>query len=190
MIILLRLFAEFFKVGLFAVGGGLATLPFLYDLSSRSGWFTSQDIADMIAVAESTPGAIGVNMATFAGFMTSRTIGAVVATLGLITPSIVVILLVANLLENFHEKKIVQDAFYGLRPASIAMISASGVNVIAVTMVSFDKFRISGSFADLFVWKAIIFGVILYVAEKKLKWSPIAFIAISAAVGVIFNFAG
>lgn len=190
MMLLFKLFIEFFKVGLFAVGGGLATLPFLYDLSSRTGWFTAQDIADMIAVAESTPGAIGVNMATFAGFMTSHTIGAVVATLGLITPSIIVILLVANLLQNFHEKKIVKDAFYGLRPASLALLAVACVNVISVTMMNLDKFCISGSLGDLFVWKAIIFGIILYFAEKKLKWSPIAFIAIAAAVGVIFNFAG
>ena len=96
MTLLLHLFFEFFKVGLFAVGGGLATLPFLYALSAKTGWFTPADIADMIAVSESTPGAIGLNMATFAGYLTGGVPGAVIATVGLTVPSIIVILLIAN----------------------------------------------------------------------------------------------
>ena len=127
MTLLLHLFFEFFKVGLFAVGGGLATLPFLYALSAKTGWFTPADIADMIAVSESTPGAIGLNMATFAGYLTGGVPGAVIATVGLTVPSIIVILLIANLLDNFQEKPLVKHAFYGLRPASIALIAASGI---------------------------------------------------------------
>lgn len=188
MTLLLRLFYEFFKVGLFAVGGGLATLPFLYSLSARSGWFTPTDIADMIAVAESTPGAIGVNMATFAGYMSAGISGAAVATAGLVLPSIIVILLIANLLDNFHERPVVKDAFYGLRPASIALIAASGMNVVAVTLLDLEKFKATGGPTDLFAWKAILLGLILFAAQKRLKWSPVVFIAISAAVGVIFNF--
>ncbi len=188
MILLLRLFGEFFKVGLFAVGGGLATLPFLYSLSVESGWFTPTDIANMIAVAESTPGAIGVNMATFAGYLTAGIPGAVIATIGLVTPSIVVILLIANLLDNFHEHAVVKDAFYGLRPASIALIAASGVNVVAVTLLDLEKFQATGRAADLFSWKAVLFAVILFAAQKRLPWSPIVFIAVSAAVGILFNF--
>ena len=188
MILLLRLFGEFFKVGLFAVGGGLATLPFLYALSVESRWFTPTDIANMIAVAESTPGAIGVNMATFAGYLTAGIPGAVIATLGLVTPSIAVILLIANLLDNFHEHTVVKDAFYGLRPASIALIAASGVNVVAVTLLDLEKFHATGRPADLFAWKAILFALVLFAAQKRLKWSPVVFIAISAAVGGIFNF--
>ena len=185
MILLLRLFYEFFKVGLFAVGGGLATLPFLYALSSKSGWFTATDIADMIAVSESTPGAIGVNMATFAGYLTGGIPGAVLSTVGLVLPSIIVILLIANLLDNFQERTVVKDAFYGLRPASIALIAASG---IAVTLLNLDKYRSTGAAADLLAWKAILLGIVLFAAQKRLKWSPVAFIAISAAVGIIFKF--
>ncbi len=191
MILLLSLFYEFFKVGLFAVGGGLATLPFLYALSAKSGWFTPTDVANMIAVAESTPGAIGVNMATFAGFITAGAPGAAAATLGLILPSIVVVLLVANLLENFHENVVVKDAFYGLRPASIALLCAAGVKVFAAAMLSFDKFCAPAGFSALasaLNWKAIVFGVILYAAQKRLKWSFASFIALSAAVGIIFKF--
>ena len=100
--IFLRLFIEFFRAGLFAVGGGLATLPFLYDISTRTGWFTHAQLADMVAVSESTPGPIGVNMATYVGFTTAGLPGAVIATLGLITPSVIVILLVAQILDKFQ----------------------------------------------------------------------------------------
>ena len=95
MMLYLRLFWEFFKTGLFAVGGGLATLPFLQDMSGRTGWFTHAQLADMLAVSESTPGPIGVNMATYVGFTTGGVGGALVATLGLVTPSVIVILIVA-----------------------------------------------------------------------------------------------
>ena len=91
--IYLRLFYEFFKTGLFAIGGGLATLPFLSDMADRTGWFTHAQLADMLAVSESTPGPIGVNMATYVGFTTGGVGGALVATLGLVAPSIIVILI-------------------------------------------------------------------------------------------------
>ena len=122
----LRLFWEFFKTGLFAIGGGMATIPFLYDMSAATGWFTSEDVANMIAVGESTPGPIGVNMATYVGYLTGQgagglsgaILGAAIATVGLITPSIIIILIVAVFLKNFRDNRYVQNAFYGLRPAS------------------------------------------------------------------------
>ena len=103
--IYLRLFYEFFKAGLFAVGGGMATLPFLYDISDSTGWFTHSQLADMIAVSESTPGPIGVNMATYVGYTTGGIPGAVIATLGLITPSIIIILIIAKALQAFRQSK-------------------------------------------------------------------------------------
>ena len=93
--IYLQLFYEFFKTGLFAVGGGLATLPFLYDMADRTGWFTRPQLADMLAVSESTPGPIGVNMATYVGFVTRGIPGAIISTLGLVTPSVIVILILS-----------------------------------------------------------------------------------------------
>ena len=113
----LHLFWEFFKTGLFAVGGGLATLPFLQNMSDRTGWFTHAQLADMLAVSESTPGPIGVNMATYVGFSTGGVGGALIATLGLITPSVIVILIVAAFLKAFRDSKWVSAAFYALRPA-------------------------------------------------------------------------
>lgn len=122
--IYLRLFYEFAKTGLFAVGGGMATIPFLYAISEKTGWFTAADIGNMIAISESTPGAMGVNMSTYVGFSVKGVLGAVIATLGLVLPSIIVILIISRMLEKFKDSKLVQKIFYGLRPASTGLIIA------------------------------------------------------------------
>ncbi len=113
MMLYLQLYFEFFKTGLFAVGGGMATLPFLHDMAERTGWFTAAQLTDMVAVSESTPGPIGVNMASYVGFTTAGIPGAILATLGLITPSIIVILIIAAFLRSFRENHYVNGAFYG-----------------------------------------------------------------------------
>ena len=188
--IYLRLFIEFFRAGLFAVGGGLATLPFLYDISTRTGWFTHAQLADMVAVSESTPGPIGVNMATYVGFTTAGLPGAVIATLGLITPSVIVILLVVRILDKFSSNHYVQDAFYGLRPASIGLIAAALFLVVKIALLNVKAFAASGSFSDLFNLKAIILAVILYFAMKKISLHPVFFLAVSAVIGILLRFAG
>ena len=127
--IFLRLFFEFAKVGLFAVGGGLATIPFLQDMGARTGWFTDVDLTTMIAVSESTPGPMGVNMATYVGFETAGPVGAVLATLGLITPSIIIIMVIAGFLQKFRQSRTVDAVFRGLRPASTALIASAGLSV-------------------------------------------------------------
>ena len=186
---LLSLMAEFFKTGLFSVGGGLATLPFLYEMSANHpAWFSSSDVADMIAISESTPGAIGINMSTYAGFRTAGIPGGVLATIGLALPSVIIILIIAKFLEKFRTNRLVEGAFYGLRPASLAMISVAGLNVARVALVDIDAFNLSGAVGDLFLWKAIALGVVLFIAQKKLKWHPVIFIAISAVVGIVFKF--
>ena len=186
--IFLRLFFEFFKVGLFSVGGVLATLPFLYEISDKTAWFSHSDIADMIAIAESTPGPIGINLSTFAGFKTAGVPGAVIASVGLATPSIIIILIIAGFLTRFRESKYVEGAFHGLRPASIAMISVAGINVAKVALVNLNAYAATGRLSDLFLPKAILLGVGIFIAQRKLKWNPVAFIAISAAVGILFKF--
>ena len=188
MTTLLQLFLEFFKTGLFSVGGGLATLPFLYEMSAKTGWFTTADIADMIAVSESTPGAIGINMSTYAGFTTAGVPGGLVATIGLAAPSIMVILVIAQFLHKFRNNRFVEGAFFGLRPASIAMITAAGINVAKVTLVDLDAFAMSGNVGDLFIWKAVILAVVIFIAQRKLKWSPVVFIVLSAVIGVLLEF--
>ena len=186
--ILLQLFYEFFKTGLFAVGGGLATLPFLNDMADRTGWFTRAQLADMLAVSESTPGPIGVNMATYVGFTTAGPLGALVATVGLVTPSVVVILIIAAFLRAFRHNKYVNSAFYGLRPASTAMVAAAGLGVAQLTLLHTEQ-PFSPAF---FNWPAILLAAAVLVLTRwvpKVKdWHPIVFIALGAAVGVIGNF--
>ena len=190
MTLYLQLFWEFFKTGLFAVGGGMATLPFLYDISDQTGWFTHTQLADMIAVSESTPGPIGVNMATYVGYVSGGIGGAVVATLGLITPSVIVILVIAAFLKAFRDSKYVAAAFYGLRPASTALIAAALVSVARITFFAGD-FSPEGITIN---WKAIVLAAALMVLTRRTpgvkNWHPIVFIAFSALVGVIFHFAG
>ncbi len=190
--IYLQLFYHFFMTGLFAVGGGLATLPFLYDLSDKTGWFTHAEIANMLAISESTPGALGINMATYAGFEVASVPGGVIATLGLITPGIVIILLVAKVLEKFKQNRWVQWGLYGLRAASVGLICAAALSVVQISLIHFNLIGKDGfGFADLFDFKAIFFAVLLFIAMRKWnKVHPIAFIAVSAAAGILFRFAG
>ena len=192
--ILLRLFFEFAKTGLFAVGGGLATIPFLQDLGARTGWFSAADLSTMIAVSESTPGAMGVNMATYVGFTIARLhgipgiIGAIVATLGLTFPSIVVIVIIAGFLEKFRQSKTVDAVFYGLRPASTALIASAGLTVAMTVLVTVGG---AAEHALSIHWPALILAVVVFVAMRYTplkKLHPILFIAFSAVVGVILQF--
>ena len=192
MILYLRLFWEFFKTGLFAVGGGMATLPFLYSMSDTTGWFSHAQLADMIAVSESTPGPIGVNMATYVGFSAAGIPGAVIATLGLITPSIIIILIIARVLAAFRQNKYVDAAFYGLRPCSVGLIAAAGLLVVKIALFDFDLFKQTGVLLDLFNWKAILLAAVLIVLTRYVKplkkLHPVFFILGSAAIGALFAF--
>jgi chromate transporter len=192
--IYLQLFWEYFKVGLFAVGGGMATIPFLARMADATGWFTHAQLADMLAVSESTPGPIGVNMATYVGFTTAGIPGALVATFGLVLPSILVILLVARMLQQFRHSPLVEAGFYGLRPASSGLIAAAGVTVAVIALLNRDLYAQTGRLQDLFRWKALILaGVVLAFSnwvKPTAKWHPIIFIGISALAGALFRFAG
>lgn len=191
MTLYLQLFLEFFKTGLFAVGGGMATLPFLYDMAERTNWFTAAQLADMIAVSESTPGPIGVNMATYVGFTTGGVLGAVVASLGLVAPSVIVIMIVAAFLKAFRENKYVNAAFYGLRPTSTAMVASAGITVVLATFLRGEIAAVA-DLATAIDWKGVVLAAVLLVltrwvkATKKLH--PIVFIAASAVVGVVLKF--
>ena len=190
--ILLRLFWEFFKTGLFAVGGGMATLPFLYSMAEATGWFTAAQLADMIAVSESTPGPIGVNMATYVGFTVAGIPGAIIATLGLIAPEVIIILIIARVLQKFRQNKLVDAAFDGLRPCSVGLIAAAGLLVVKVAMLHVDLYFQTGRLAELVDWKAILLAAVLIVltrwVKKTKKLHPIFFILGSALVGVVLSF--
>lgn len=190
----LQLFWEFFKTGLFAIGGGMATLPFLYDMADKTGWFTRAQLADMIAVSESTPGPIGVNMATYAGFDCAGVLGGVVATLGLVTPSVIVIVLIAMALQAFRTNKYVDAAFYTLRPASTGLIAAAGWSVFALVLVNLDAYRASYQQADLLQWKNLILFAVIWVLTNLVKplkkLHPVVFLALAAVVGIVFRLGG
>ena len=189
LVIYLRLVWEFFKTGLFAVGGGLATLPFIYDMSDRTGWFTYQQIADMIAVSESTPGPIGVNTSTYVGYITGGLPGSIIATLGLVTPAVIIILIIASCLKKFRENRFVDHAFYGLRPASAGLIAAAGFSVVMLALVREDAFKASGNILDLFSWKGLALAAVIWVLTNLVKKTkdlhPIVYIAASAVVGIL-----
>ena len=202
MSVYLRLYWEFFKTGLFAVGGGMATLPFLKDIGQSTGWYTYTDLMNMLAVSESTPGPIGINMATYVGFTVGGIPGAVIATLGEVTPSIIVILIVAMMLKKFRDNRYVNMAFYGLRPASTGLIGAAcvtvvlevmtGIKVLAADGALMNTFRLAGE--NLIKWPGVLLGALLIVLTNFIRpvknWHPIVFIAFSAVVGIVFRFAG
>ena len=201
MSVYLRLFWEFFKTGLFAVGGGMATLPFLKDIGQSTGWYTYTDLMNMLAVSESTPGPIGINMATYVGFTVRGVPGANIATLGEITPSIIVILIVAAMLKKFRDSKLVNNAFYGLRPASTGLIGAACVAVVLEVLTYVTVQTPAGSMVNSFSlaegsgllnWPGLLLAAVLLVltnwVKPTKKLHPIVFIGISAVVGVVFQF--
>lgn len=190
----LLLFWEFLKIGLFSVGGGMATLPFLYDLSDSTGWFTHAQLADMLAVSESTPGPVGINMATYVGYKVGGFGGALLATLGVILPGTVIVLIIASMLDKFRGNKYVDAAFYGLRPASTGLIAAAGVSVLSIALLNTSLYTATGNLLDLISVKAVILAAVLWVLTNLVKPTkklhPVVFIAASAVVGIVFSFAG
>ena len=195
---LLKLFWEFFLTGLFAIGGGMATVPFLQDISAKTGWYTAGQLADMIAVSESTPGPLGVNMATYVGYTVGSQelggaamgiLGSVTATIGLITPSVIIIMVIAYFLKKFRESRLVDSALYGLRPASVALISAAGVDIVLFALLQVDSiYEIAKASIS---WKSVLLAALIYVGTnfvpKLKKIHPIWFIAASAVIGVVLR---
>lgn len=190
--ILLQLFYEFAKVGLFTVGGGMASVPFLMVMSEKTGWFTQAQLLDMIAISESTPGPLGINMGTYVGFETAGVPGAIIATLGITLPTAALAIIVAKFLFGFKENKYVQGAFYGLRPASAGLIAAAGVSVAMLSLVNQAALE-AKAWASIVDIKAIILAALLWILTNKVKQTKklhaIYFIAASAVIGIIFGFA-
>ena len=186
--IYITLFVEFFKVGLFTIGGGLAALPFLYDLAEKYTWITKSMIADMIAISQSTPGPIGVNMATYAGFKAAGILGGIVATFSIVLPSFIIIVIVANFLNKFKESKLVDSAFKGLRPAVTGLIAVAWFEIIKVSIINVNTFLKTKNLFDIVInFKALIIFLIIFLLNKKFKKHPIVFIGLGALAGIVFN---
>ena len=187
--ILLQLFYEFFKIGLFAVGGGAATIPFLYSLSDATAWFSYTDLANMIAISESTPGAIGVNMSSYVGMTVAGIPGCIIATLGLVAPSIIVILVIAHFLKRFRDSRLVQDIFYGLRPASTGLIASACLGLAQISLLDVGALTSIYTLSNLFHWKEVVLALLIYMGIKKFNKHPIVYIGAEAAFGIIFQLA-
>jgi len=181
----LQMFWEFFKIGLFAVGGGPATLPFLMELTERFDWFTMEELTNMIAVSESTPGPLGLNMATYAGYQTLGTFGGIVSTMGLVLPSIIVICLIAAFFARFNKNRYVEAAFKGIRPAVTAIIGSAVVGLCRVSLFVNE----AGSLVP--IWKtivlcAIVFGLLQIKQLKKIH--PFLWFVGGAVIGIVLLF--
>lgn len=185
--ILLELFLTFAKVGLFAIGGGLATLPFLQEIAETKGWYTVEMLADMVAVSESTPGPIGINMATFAGFHAAGALGGIIATLSLVLPSIVICVMIAKVLDKFNENKYVKSVFEILRPVVVGLIAAASYQIFKISVIRVDLFQETGLLESLLDWKAAVLFVVLFILVMKWKKHPIVFVAIGAAAGILLR---
>ena len=170
--ILATLFQEFFKIGLFAIGGGLVTIPFLFELTKKFDWFSAKELMDMIAVSQSTPGPVGVNMATYAGFKAAGMSGGIIATFGLVLPSVIIVILVAGLLKQCAENKFVCELMTAIRPAGIALILQAGINLCKLSVTNWKEALLT----------ATLFGLIYFY-----KKSPIFYIIISAILGAVLR---
>lgn len=191
--IYLLLFWEFFKTGLFSVGGGLATIPFLMKMSDTYGWFTTEELSNMIAVSESTPGPIGINMATYVGYTVCSQeygiwgglLGAVTSTAALVLPSLVIIMIIAGFLQKFRDNTLVQNTFFCLRPAVIGMLAVSLLSIFLPLALNFAGVTF---FEVVNIKSILLFSLLLFGILKFKKLHPIVFIAIGAAAGIIFKF--
>ena len=185
--IYLQLFWEFFKTGLFSVGGGLATLPFLYEMQARTGWFTMADLSNMIAVSESTPGPMGINMATYTGFTVAGIPGAVIAVAGETLPAFLIIMIIYRLLDRFKTNRYVQYVMYGLRAASAALILVAGLRVAQVALLNVPAWTASGTFTDLFRPLAIVLAVAVFFLYRKFGKHPLWYILASGVIGILLK---
>lgn len=179
---------EFFKAGLFSVGGGLATLPFLNQMTQRYDWFTVQELTDMIAISEMTPGAIGINMSTYAGFQAQGIVGAICATAALILPSILIILMIANFMEKFSDSKWIQNGMVGIKAAAGALILGALMSVFQWTFLNREAFFATGQIKDLIRGVPLfLFGICFLLIKKFPSVHPIAFLGIGALIGILLQ---
>lgn len=175
--IYLQLFWEFFKTGLFALGGGMATVPFLFDISAKTGWFTTAELANMIAISESTPGPIGVNMATYVGYETAGIFGGIIATIGLAMPALIITLLIAKILTRIKDNPIVETVFEYLRPAVIGLILFALWQLLPLTFLGEEK--------NILILPVIAFAVLLFCLLRFKKIHPIVWIGVGAVFGLV-----
>ena len=170
--ILATLFWEFFKIGLFAIGGGPVTIPFLFDLTEKYDWFTAQELTNMIAVSQSTPGPIGVNMATYAGFQTSGVLGGLIATLGLVLPSLIIVIRISKFLRKCGNNPVLNEIMLSIRPVVMALILMAGIDLLKISV------------AD---WFSAVFALLFFCLVYFYKKGPVFYIILSAICGMVLK---
>lgn len=185
MLDLFFLFLTFFKVGLFTIGGGLAAIPLIQEEVISKGWLTTTEFANMIAISESTPGPIGVNVATFVGYSQFGPIGSIIATIGIVAPSVTIIIIISQFLNKFRNNKYVEGVFVGIRPAVTALILVAAYSIAKIALVDIDLFKSTKDFFDLIrVGEIGMFFGLLYVTNKYTH-HPIFYIVIAGAIGLV-----
>ena len=170
--IFLKLFLEFFHIGLFSYGGGYATLPFLYHLVDKYGWYTTAQLTDMIAISSVTPGPLGVNVATFAGYVSAGILGAFVATVSILLPSIIIVVMISKLLEQFKNNRFVKSVIYSIKPAGCGLLAAVVVNMFLNNMST----------------SGVVLFLVLFIVSLKYKRDPLIYLGVSAMVGFVLSF--
>ncbi|MDR2739818.1 MAG: chromate transporter [Treponema sp.] len=180
---LLYLFIQFFKIGLFSIGGGYATLPFLYEIAAKEGWLSAEKIGDMLAVSQSLPGAIGTNLSAYAGFQYAGIPGSVIAFLGLVSPSIIIIIIIARILNIFKESKIVASLFAGFRPVGAGLLAAAALGALTVSLYNPD----AEVWTAMLRWRECILFAAICLLIKVFKKHPVVYLAIAGAAGVVMG---
>ena len=175
-----QLFFEFFVTGLFSIGGGLAALPFLYKIADKYTWFQAEILPNMVAISESTPGPIGINMATYAGFHAAGLTDALIATISLALPSFLIIICISRPLYRIKDHYLTKSVLYTLRPIVTGLIAVSCWEVMKITLFHFSADNVS----VLFNWMTIAVIAVTWFLYQKYKAHPIFYIAACAAVGI------
>jgi chromate transporter len=184
MVSLFELFWIFFYVGAFTIGGGLVAITLMQQEILGRGLITPEQFYSMVAISESTPGPIGINMATYVGYELYGVWGGLITTLGTVLPSLIVILVIAKFFGAFQERPAVKAAFYGLRAGSTGMIAVAAWQVVVISVLAIPSFRASGFLPDIVNWRALALFAVTFILYNKLKWHPVVFIAFGAVCGI------
>ncbi len=185
--IYLRLFLEFFKVGLFTFGGGYAMIPLIKEMVLKYGWLTETQFYDFIGVCETTPGPIAVNMATYIGSVNGGFLGSLVATIGVVLPSFIIILMIVTILKKVLESRIFKNALNGIKPVIIALILSTGIVMVMKSLGYNDINSFNFDFKSLIIF--IILLIIYFISNVffKKKLNPILIILVSGVLGIIVS---
>jgi chromate transporter len=190
---LFLLYIEFFKIGVFAVGGGLATLPFLFLMANdrfafiqQTGWLSTEQVGNFLAIAQCSPGAIGVNVSAQTGFMYSGVSGGIVAVLGLISPAIIIISVITRALQSIKKNRIAASVFSGLRPAAAGLLTAAGLGVWRLALYNGNAVNSAAGAAwhEIIRWREGLVCLAIFLLIVKFKGHPVVYIALGAIAGI------